>query len=358
MKKNSILIILVLFFLSGFSQTWEESYNDKNDNKLIDVSVVTTSVVYAVGESVNGNMGMSSPSVLKTTNEGETWENVGKNLPGMMTGTIIIDLQACFFLDENTGWVAGNTMPSNCVFKTTDGGKNWKKQDIGVGIPICDIQFLDKNNGFACGTNGLFLKTNNGGDTWEKETHGATDNFNAMHFFNTKTGILVNYTSMSERIKMTKDGGSNLSSVYDKTTSDMLRGVYFVNDKFGFISGEHGAILKTEDGGQNWIEYKTNHTSSTYEDLYFFNKNYGIAVAFVNGISVTTDGGKTWKNEESTITANINLCAIDFAIKKIKEENIDEKYKNVIYEAAGYTVGEGFIILKSTRQFTIKEERN
>ncbi len=35
----------------------------------------------------------------------------------------------CFFLDENTGWAAGN---AGTIVKTTDGGQNWFSQSIST----------------------------------------------------------------------------------------------------------------------------------------------------------------------------------------------------------------------------------
>ncbi|MCD4792684.1 MAG: hypothetical protein K8R54_05600 [Bacteroidales bacterium] len=355
MKKVKILIVLLFTFSLTFSQKWTEC--NKGDNgKLNDIYVVNTSTAYAVGES-ESNIGMMTPMVLKTTDEGKTWENVGKNLPGMMSGTIITELLACYFINENIGWVAGRTMPVNCLFKTEDGGNTWMKQEIEGISPVCDIQFLDKNTGFACGTNGLFLRTENGGASWEQEKFADLDNYNSLHFFDKNKGIVVNYTSMGERIKKTEDGGKTWKTVYNKMTSDMLRGIYFVSDKTGFVSGEHGAVLKSTDGGNTWKELKiSNHGSSTFEDFYFFSVNSGIAVSSANTVCKTSDGGKTWKNETSSIKDNFDLYAIDFKTKKISEKPIDENYKNVTYEAVGYTVGDECVIYKTNRQFTVKEK--
>ena len=66
---------------------------------------------------------------------------------------------------------------------------------------------------------------------------------------------------------------------------------------------------------------------------------------------------KTWK-DESSVTVNLELFAIDFKTKKNKEEIIDDEYKNVTYEAVGYAAGEECVIYKTNRQFTVKEKIN
>ena len=58
-------------------------------------------------------------SLLKSTDGGNTWQNVV--LP------ISIYAEDVFFINDNTGWVCGENGngPPSYVLGTTDGGKNW-----------------------------------------------------------------------------------------------------------------------------------------------------------------------------------------------------------------------------------------
>lgn len=79
-----------------------------------------------------------------------------------------------YFIDANTGWFVGDT---TAVFKTTNGGLNWMKQDINyiVDTELFSIKFLNANTGFAAGGHhsgfydlhyAYIFKTTNGGTNW------------------------------------------------------------------------------------------------------------------------------------------------------------------------------------------------
>jgi hypothetical protein len=54
---------------------------------------------------------------------------------------------------------------SGKIFKSINEGTNWIEQTTGVSSDIKAISFIDNNNGFAVGNNGLILYTFNGGVT-------------------------------------------------------------------------------------------------------------------------------------------------------------------------------------------------
>src|SRR5690606_29256452 len=62
---------------------------------------------------------------LKTTDGGETWEEK------LFTSGYYF-VQGIGFVDENTGWLGGNT--AEPAYQTTDGGETWTPLDIGVRL--------------------------------------------------------------------------------------------------------------------------------------------------------------------------------------------------------------------------------
>ena len=51
------------------------------------------------------------------------------------------------------------------ILKTVDGGQNWKFQDSNTNETLWSIFFLDENTGWAAGDGGAILKTTTGGET-------------------------------------------------------------------------------------------------------------------------------------------------------------------------------------------------
>lgn len=76
-------------------------------------------------------------------------------------------MSGLFFLNNNTGWVAGY---HGKISKTTDGGVSWILQNSGIQSWLNCVHFIDANLGIAVGSkdsNRLILKTTNGGTNWQ-----------------------------------------------------------------------------------------------------------------------------------------------------------------------------------------------
>ena len=54
------------------------------------------------------------------------------------------------------------------VLLTEDGGRHFKRIDIGTQLGIFGIQMTDDQNGYLCGQDGLVMRTRDGGKTWER----------------------------------------------------------------------------------------------------------------------------------------------------------------------------------------------
>ena len=77
---------------------------------------------------------------LKTTDGGDTWEE-----KLLFDGRYFV--QGMGFIDENTGWVGGNS--SQAVLTTTDGGDTWVDDEVRPRINR--IRFLSDSLGYAVG---------------------------------------------------------------------------------------------------------------------------------------------------------------------------------------------------------------
>jgi ELWxxDGT repeat protein len=93
--------------------------------------------------------------IQKTTNAGDTWQNVFMPPSGDHDA-----FRTLWFFNESVGLKAGDILE-----KTTDGGVTWK-QIYGLQY-INQIRFIDAQRGYATGNNGNVYYTVDGGDTWD-----------------------------------------------------------------------------------------------------------------------------------------------------------------------------------------------
>ena len=84
------------------------------------------------------------------------------------------------FVNTNTGYVGGRIMngrggiDSGLIYKTDDGGRHWKlvfEKSLPAPVGgIMDISFANPQQGIAIGDFGNIIRTNDGGETWIKDS--------------------------------------------------------------------------------------------------------------------------------------------------------------------------------------------
>ena len=160
-------------------------------------------------------------------------------------------LNDVFSPGKSTAWFAGDM---GSIYYTSDAGANFEKKDSGTTEDLDSVWFTDEMNGFAAGSNGAFVRTTDGGNTW------------------VPTNLPV----------------------------PCMRCLYFMDSKVGYAVGNYGTIYRTEDGGKTW----------TQQDAGVDDEIVSVAVASDSqayfttaaGLYGTTDSGKTWNKVLDTPT--------------------------------------------------------
>jgi photosystem II stability/assembly factor-like uncharacterized protein len=247
--------------------------------------------------------------LLRTTDGGNSWD-IRKIDDYIGYGWLdVFDLFAITFTDKQTGWIVGFGYYGNQIYKTTDCGRTWQWNEhilapkIFVGLN--DICFTDKNNGFIAGNEGAFLKTTNGGTTWqyqnlwEKYQNEDYQYFPSVFFTDSLKGWIVggNYYAF---ILKTTDGGENWTEEANNN-NEMMHNFYKIRfssepaNNAGWIIGQFGMIYRTTDAGGNWISQREKKYG--FSSIYFVNENTGWAVGGSGIIFHTTDGGGNWEKQ-------------------------------------------------------------
>ncbi len=148
--------------------------------------------------------------------DGKDWKQVATPVRQM--------LNRVRFLDENNGWAVGH---DGVIIHTADGGESWSLQhfDPQSQQPLNDVLFLDRQRGFAVGAPARLLHTRDGGKTWDKA--GADFLSLGLHlnvvlqlkdgslFLGGERGLLARSTDRGETWHMVKSpvGGSILGAI-------------------------------------------------------------------------------------------------------------------------------------------------
>lgn len=283
---------------------------------------------------------MGIRGLYKSTDGGQNWirkDNGIKDQPNMEMRGITVDPY-----DSNIVYCGGNYLANEAaldqrgfIYKTTDGGENWKlliEPDALVRWIIVD----PTDNNIIYASTGIFdrfavkptgvLKSTDGGQTWVQINNG----FNnlvvaalAMHpedhlTLIAGTGKASTFADEPSEINggvfITHDGGQNWRQVdpikASGDNSKAFSAVAFSPSNPTIVYADAGNIfLRSEDGGETWENYSVgpNLGNGMLE-----NRGQPIALAvlptdpntiFMNaydgGVFISTDGGKTWQDSSS-----------------------------------------------------------
>jgi photosystem II stability/assembly factor-like uncharacterized protein len=204
-------------------------------NGFCDMSVVGSNVFYGSGR-LNG-----PTNVIKSTDAGATFENIDM---GAYTSYQV----GVYFFNKDSGFVAGrsNIISEGAVMCfTSDGGNTWVKRyrSFIQSEHAWNITFVNSQVGYATiekfiqGT-GNIIKTTNGGVNWVRHDVGGSGiNLDPVGFANVNKGWIANHAGSG--IWETTNGGLNWSSI---NMGIALHGIFILNDTIGYACGRN--VLK------------------------------------------------------------------------------------------------------------------
>lgn len=226
---------------------------------LFAISAVDAMTAYAIGDR---------STVATTKDGGESWQSYtlkNDELEGMDLNSLLAFedpvLYDIHFFDAQTGFVVGEF---GKIFQTTDGGESWQeKQATLVGdlyfdvmeLPtFFDIEFLDRNRGFAVGLDGRVAATTDGGESWDWAEHGV-EGFDSPFY---SSEILPNgnvwVVGASGQVLQGDANGKFRQGSFGTQVNNWIRAVRFYDNKNGWVIGGFGFIMNTTDGGETWFQ--------------------------------------------------------------------------------------------------------
>lgn len=110
---------------------------------------------------------------------------------------------------------------------------------------------------WASGSGGTWLKTEDGGVTWQSGIVAGLDtvDFRSIHAFDAQTAVLAS-AGQPAVIYRTEDGGKNWQKVHQEGGEAFFDAIQFVDAQRGYVLGDPIAgkwmILETLDAGKSW----------------------------------------------------------------------------------------------------------
>jgi len=209
----------------------------------------------------------------------------------------------------------------------------WIPQQSGTSVSLRGISAVSPNVAWASGAKGSYLRTRDGGATWEFRTMpGAADlDFRDVEGFDDRTAILLSSGPGKEsRIYRTKDGGASWAlALTNADPKGFWDAMAFWDSSHGILVGDpvdgRFVILTTSDGGMTWQQQKG---PAGYKDEGAFAASgscittrgahevwFGTGGPQGGRVLHSTDGGKTWSASTTPLRTGTTsgVFSLDFS---------------------------------------------
>ena len=318
MKKHLLGLLILLAFclinLPTVSQDCTYSWSPQKSGTKVSLytcKAVNELVCWAAGDDA---------TVLRTTDGGINWLNANPH-PGIIIGEVR-NMEA---LDETTTLVTTESQASTAVYKTTDGGNSWNEVYANTEGFIKGIRMLDPVNGIAIGNpiSDIWnvLLTTDGGNTWQPSSNRPSANIIHQAVHNSFQVSMPNIywgTSFTSIFRST-DGGITYNE-YETTGAGIYIFSLFINSS-GIGLAASTEMSRSTDGG---ITFQP-HSVPGYGNINGIESS-GSNFWFIRGEKIfhSTDDGLNWIDEyttPSTLTLNhmdfpnnLNECQMGWAV--------------------------------------------
>ncbi|MFH1001611.1 MAG: glycosyl hydrolase [Bacteroidota bacterium] len=272
---------------------------------------------------------VSSGHIWKTVNNGTTWSPVFDKYGVYSIGALAMDPK-----NPNVVWAGTGENNhqralgyGNGIYKTEDGGKSWKNMGLKESRQIGMIAIDPRNSdvvyiaaeGSAWGPGGErgLYKTTDGGKNWKKILE-ISENTGVNNVVIDPCDPDVIYATSEQRRRhvYTKIGGGPESAFYkstdsgatwNKVTSGLPKGhvggmgiaispvdhnvIYLIIE----AQDEQGGFFRSTDRGASFSKMSSYHSSGQYyNEIVADPKNVDVVYSLETRTMITTDGGKNW----------------------------------------------------------------
>jgi len=208
-------------------QTWTQISNGAAAN-LDDIEMSASGVGVAVGGAI-----------VRTDDFGRSWR--------VVPGNGSTQLHTVQQVDADT-WVAAGDF--GLFLRSDDGGLTWQQGGDIPGRQCFDLSFINDNDGWAFGElnapNGYVARTTDGGQTWERMTDS--------HDFPVTTEgqvmpSLTGWALIPQTNQAITDDGFVTDTPRSLPSGESWEQFEFANDDVGWYGGLFGGVLKSTNGG-------------------------------------------------------------------------------------------------------------
>lgn len=242
-----------------------------NKSILLDITTPTSDSYVAVGERGHILLGHSLT------------DNIQVAVPTKATLTAVTHV-------EEQLWAVGHDYT---ILHSVDAGQSWtiQYQDPSKERPLLDILFFDSLHGVVAGAYGSFMRTRDGGTTWQSELHASL-----LHADD------IDYLEEVRELDGEEFYLEELSSILPH-----LNRLHFDGSTL-YLAGEAGMLAKSNDYGVSWERIEIDYEGSFFDIVTVGNN---LIAGGLRGNLFIQKPEQEWLKIDLCHTSSINSLMVD-----------------------------------------------
>jgi photosystem II stability/assembly factor-like uncharacterized protein len=279
-------------------------------------------------------MGATGGGVWRTTDSGNTWENISDGYFGSSIGAIAVSEwdRNVIYVGGGEETVRGNVSYGTGMWKSVDAGKTWMSMGLTDSERITHIEIHPRNPDLVYAavlghlhgpheTRGVYRSTD-GGENWERvlfvnDMSGAVDlrmdpsNPRVLYAATwrvTRTPYSLESGGEGSHLWKSTDGGNNWTQLTDMdnglpggTIGKIGVAVSHANPEriWAIIEHEDGGVFRSENGGESWRQINSDRSLRQrawyYTHIYADTQDEDVVYVMNVGFHKSTDGGAAYE---------------------------------------------------------------
>lgn len=276
---------------------------------------------------------------MKKAGRGRGLQGLVALITAVMAALAIASPASANVLTGHSGWFWGSPQPQGndlsgldfvgtrgyaagtfgTLLRTDDAGTNWTAINTGLTDPLVRVRVIDPNT-VVVGGGCALRRSDDGGQSfirlpWTASDEGCPSPIASFFFASGSVGYLV---TKDGSVFRTADGGQTFSRQTSVPGTPSTGGqrdpadIYFTSDNTGVAvtrGSGGGKIFRTTDAGTSWVDVSTPPTA--LNSVTFTSANDGVAVGNFGTFMKTADGGVTWTSQPATGAPDQDLISAD-----------------------------------------------
>gem|GEM_PF-1849194 len=247
-------------------------------------------------------------AVLATDDGGRQWSTVytEKRVVGRPIAQLLFTSPSSGLAVTGTVSIGGNGPVQGTVLRTTDGGRTWAQ--VGAGARVVAVGPYTAWSSVPW--DDALMATADGGATWDVVSRVGTLSIPRVYFLH--GNAQVGWLAAGPALLTTTDGGRTWTPYPPAPSLYPLGFPWFASPLVAFAEGTGDALLRTGDGGRTWSALPVASGSMGVDSVTFTNPADGWAAVGTgnapDALLATTDGGTTWRTAGTLPVADARLA--------------------------------------------------